>query len=284
MGSTRPPLAPRRRRPSKTSPVDHRVDQRLHRSATSWRWTIWPSSRRVCAPLVNDSGRSSIFSRGYEYDEVNLNGLPSPMQSKYGTPPSLAAVDRVEIMRGPPASSTAPASWGVINMVLKRPTDAFKGLGHGALWQLGQALPGGGHAGGALNDEGSLRGASWCQRRHQEPGWTTTTTTMVPTTAPGFDLSDRTRLSVSTPCTRPRTSCPPTACQRTRTAPLLDIGRSTYLGSAEDFRRRYHGCGASLQHAFANGGWSRVSARHGSRHAAGAPSPTAPWTRRATPG
>ncbi|MFQ2583440.1 TonB-dependent receptor plug domain-containing protein [Aeromonas caviae] len=78
--------------------------------------------------LVNDSGRSSIFSRGYEYDEVNLNGLPSPMQSKYGTLPSLAAVDRVEIMRGPSGlfNSTSELG-GVINMVLKRPTDAFKG-------------------------------------------------------------------------------------------------------------------------------------------------------------
>lgn len=51
--------------------------------------------------LSNDDGRSSIYARGYEYDEANIDGLPAPMQSINGTVPDLAAFDRVEVMRGP---------------------------------------------------------------------------------------------------------------------------------------------------------------------------------------
>ncbi|MNO86506.1 Ferripyoverdine receptor precursor [compost metagenome] len=121
--------------------------------------------------MVNDSGRSSIFSRGYEYDEVSLNGLPSPMQSKFGTLPSLAAVDRVEIMRGPSGlfNSTSELG-GVINMVLKRPTDEFKGsvTARYGSWDRHylEADMGGGAQRGGLGAR-PLRGE---QRRHQEPG------------------------------------------------------------------------------------------------------------------
>ena len=78
--------------------------------------------------LTNDSGRSSIYSRGYEYDEYNIDGLPAPMTSIYGTVPSLAAYDRVEIMRGPAGlfSSTSELG-GIVNMVRKRPTADFQG-------------------------------------------------------------------------------------------------------------------------------------------------------------
>ncbi|MBU2391533.1 MAG: TonB-dependent receptor plug domain-containing protein, partial [Alphaproteobacteria bacterium] len=51
--------------------------------------------------LSNDSGRSSIYARGYEYDEFNIDGLPAPMASINGTLPSLSPFDRVEVMRGP---------------------------------------------------------------------------------------------------------------------------------------------------------------------------------------
>ncbi|UJF25141.1 TonB-dependent receptor plug domain-containing protein [Suttonella sp. R2A3] len=51
--------------------------------------------------LENDEGRSSVYARGYEYDEYNVDGLPAQMQSINGTLPSLAAFDRVEVMRGP---------------------------------------------------------------------------------------------------------------------------------------------------------------------------------------
>lgn len=31
--------------------------------------------------LSNDNGRSSIYARGYEYDQVSIDGLPAPMTS-----------------------------------------------------------------------------------------------------------------------------------------------------------------------------------------------------------
>ena len=41
--------------------------------------------------LSNDDGRSSVYARGYEYDEYNVDGLPAQMQSINGTLPNLAA-------------------------------------------------------------------------------------------------------------------------------------------------------------------------------------------------
>ena len=45
--------------------------------------------------LANDDGRSSIFSRGYEYSEYNVDGLPAPISSLWGTLPLIAAFDRI---------------------------------------------------------------------------------------------------------------------------------------------------------------------------------------------
>ena len=64
--------------------------------------------------LSNDDGRSSVYARGYEYDEYNVDGLPAQMQSINGTLPNLAAFDRVEVMRGPAASLTAAAKWAAL--------------------------------------------------------------------------------------------------------------------------------------------------------------------------
>ncbi|AUU21368.1 MULTISPECIES: TonB-dependent siderophore receptor [Aeromonas] len=213
--------------------------------------------------LVNDSGRSSIFSRGYEYDEVNLNGLPSPMQSKYGTLPSLAAVDRVEIMRGPSGlfNSTSELG-GVINMVLKRPTDAFKGsvTARYGSWDRHYLEA---DMGGALNDEGSLRGrvvVANADIKNQVDYNNNDNGTYYGTLE--FDLSDRTRLSVYA-LHQTKDILPTNGLPAYKDGSLLDIGRSTYLGSAEDFfDADTTDVGASLQHAFANGGVGQVSARY----------------------
>lgn len=76
--------------------------------------------------LNNDDGRSSIFSRGFEFDTLYFNGLPAPLSSIYGTQPDMAIVDHVEILRGPAglfAGSGEPA--GAINMRLKQAPDRF---------------------------------------------------------------------------------------------------------------------------------------------------------------
>ena len=76
--------------------------------------------------LSNDDGRSSIYARGYEYDEYNVNGLPAQMQSINGTLPNLAAFDRVEIMRGPSGLFDSSGEMGgIVNLVRKRPGDNF---------------------------------------------------------------------------------------------------------------------------------------------------------------
>ena len=71
--------------------------------------------------LQNDDGRSSIYSRGYEYDQYSIDGLASPMASINGTLPNLAAFDRVEVMRGPSGLfNSASEMGGVVNLVRKR--------------------------------------------------------------------------------------------------------------------------------------------------------------------
>lgn len=71
--------------------------------------------------LQNDDGRSAIFSRGYEYDQYSIDGLPSPMSSNFGSVPNLAAFDRVEVMRGPSGLfNSASEVGGVVNLVRKR--------------------------------------------------------------------------------------------------------------------------------------------------------------------
>ena len=73
--------------------------------------------------LSNDDGRSSIYARGYEYDEYNVDGLPAQMQSINGTLPNLVAFDRVEIMRGPSGLFDSSGEMGgIVNLVRKRPT------------------------------------------------------------------------------------------------------------------------------------------------------------------
>lgn len=91
--------------------------------------------------LENDDGRSSVFARGYEYDEYHVDGLPAPMQSINGTLPMLAAFDRVEVMRGPSGLFNSGGEMGgVVNFVRKRPLDILTGnvaLTAGNLHQYG---------------------------------------------------------------------------------------------------------------------------------------------------
>ncbi len=109
--------------------------------------------------LSNDTGRSSIFSRGFEFDYLYYDGLPAPVSSIYGTQPDLSIMDHVEVLKGPSGlfmGTGSPA--GSVNMRLK---------------QANRTDPGGyatvtadenGHLrteldyGSALNAEGTLRG------------------------------------------------------------------------------------------------------------------------------
>ncbi|SNR54535.1 outer-membrane receptor for ferric coprogen and ferric-rhodotorulic acid [Puniceibacterium sediminis] len=71
--------------------------------------------------LNNDTGRSSIYSRGYEFDYLYFDGLPAPVSSIYGTQPDLSIVDHIEVLKGPAGlfiGTGEPA--GSINMRLKQ--------------------------------------------------------------------------------------------------------------------------------------------------------------------
>ncbi|WP_375263099.1 TonB-dependent siderophore receptor [Palleronia sp.] len=108
--------------------------------------------------LNNDVGRSSLFSRGYEFDYLYFDGLPAPVSSIYGTQPDLAIVDHVEILKGPSGlfiGTGEPA--GSINMRLKQAQPEFSG-------SFTSQMDSNGHARveadvtGALNESGTLRG------------------------------------------------------------------------------------------------------------------------------
>lgn len=77
--------------------------------------------------LTNDDGRSSLYSRGFEFDNLYLNGLPTPISSINGTQPDMVTVDHVEILRGPSGlfGGTGEPS-GAINMRLKQASDEYK--------------------------------------------------------------------------------------------------------------------------------------------------------------
>lgn len=78
--------------------------------------------------LDSGRGRSSIYARGFEYSEYNIDGLPAPMASILGTVPNLVAFDRVEILRGPSGLFNSTSEMGgIINLVLKQPTATFQG-------------------------------------------------------------------------------------------------------------------------------------------------------------
>ncbi|MBL1266754.1 MAG: TonB-dependent siderophore receptor [Halomonas sp.] len=84
--------------------------------------------------LSNDNGRSSIYARGYEYDEYSIDGLPAPMTSITGSVPTLSGFDRVEIMRGPSGLFNSTSEMGgIVNLVRKRPTQDFQGHVTGSL-------------------------------------------------------------------------------------------------------------------------------------------------------
>ncbi|ETD69730.1 TonB-denpendent receptor [Pelistega indica] len=119
--------------------------------------------------LANDDGRSSVYARGYEYSEYNIDGLPAQMQSIVGTLPNLIAFDRVEIMRGPSGLFDSSGEMGgIVNFVRKRPTQDFQGsLGAGFGTAKRYNLDG--DISGSLNTSGTLRGRLIAQTNGESP-------------------------------------------------------------------------------------------------------------------
>ncbi|MDO6459587.1 TonB-dependent siderophore receptor [Granulosicoccaceae sp. 1_MG-2023] len=218
--------------------------------------------------LTNDSGRSSVYARGYEYDQSNIDGLPAPMSSIYGTLPSLAAIDRVEIMRGPSGlfSSTSELG-GIINLVRKRPTEAFQGhlTGRYGSWNSSVLEA---DVSGGLSQSGSVRGRLLANdtRTDGEVDYNDSAHQTL-YGALDVDLSEDTMLALGVLHTD-RDITPSNGLPANADGSLLDIDRSRFFGADwNSFDGSMTDVFAQLSHDFANGGYGQIGLRTSNRDA-----------------
>ena len=216
--------------------------------------------------LTNDSGRSSIYSRGYEYDDALIDGLTAPISSKYGSLPSLSAFDRIEIMRGPSGlfSSTSELG-GIINLVRKRATEETQasvdvGAGSWGRYNLGADVS------GSLNDDGSVRGRvvlSQTDATSQVDESENTDQSIYATVE--IDLDDKTELSVAL-LHQTKDIAPNNGLPTYDDGTLLDVDRSMFIGADwNDFNAESTDLFADLTRQFDNGGRGRIAARASER-------------------
>ncbi|MDD2057444.1 TonB-dependent siderophore receptor [Pseudomonas putida] len=212
--------------------------------------------------LTNDSGRSSIYARGYEYSEFNIDGLPAPMASIFGTVPSLAAFDRVEIMRGPAGlfSSTSELG-GIVNMVRKRPTAQFQGhveAGYGT-WDTNHEEI---DLAGPLDEAGRVRGRFVTSRDDTkgEVDYNANTSNTY-YGALDIDLDDATLLSFGL-IHEVKDITPHNGYPASLSGEVPDFSHSRFLGADWNyFDGKTTDLVAELTHRFDNGGYGRVAAR-----------------------
>jgi outer membrane receptor for ferric coprogen and ferric-rhodotorulic acid len=216
--------------------------------------------------LTNDSGRSSIYARGYEYDEFNIDGLPAPMTSIAGTVPSLVAFDRVEIMRGPSGlfSSTSEMG-GVVNMVRKRPTAEFQGsveARYGTWDQNYQSID----LGGPLDPNGRVR-ARFIAARADSNGEVDYNANTDETYygALDIDLDEATTLSFGL-LHEVKDITPHNGYPTDTSGRLLDFSQRRFLGADWNyFDGKTTDLVADLTHRFDNGGYGRLAMRGSQR-------------------
>ncbi|WP_373740217.1 TonB-dependent siderophore receptor, partial [Neisseria sp.] len=218
--------------------------------------------------LSNDDGRSSIYARGYEYDEYNVDGLPAQMQSINGTLPNLAAFDRVEVMRGPSGLFDSSGEMGgIVNLVRKRPTKEFKGhIAAGGGTHKQYKLEG--DVSGSLNADGSVRGRVLAQ---------TTGKSAAP--ADKNNRSETAYAAVDWDITPDTTFGAGYLYQQRRLAPdnglpalsggtLLPLPQDRFVGAPwNKFRMNSHDVFADLKHYFDNGGYGKIGMRYSDRKA-----------------
>ncbi len=216
--------------------------------------------------LSNDSGRSSIYARGYEYDEFNIDGLPAPMASINGTVPSLSPFDRVEVMRGPSGlfNSTSELG-GIVNMVRKRPTEELQGsvTGRYGSWDTSYLET---DLSGPLDEQGRIRGRTVISRADSngEVDYNENTSESF-YGALDIDLSGATVMSFGL-IHQTKDIVPHNGYPTDAEGNLLSYSRSTFYGSDwNDFNGRTTDVIAELSHRFDNGGYGRVAVRGSKR-------------------
>ncbi|WP_460750286.1 TonB-dependent siderophore receptor [Marinomonas epiphytica] len=212
--------------------------------------------------LSNESGRSSIFARGYEYDDLLIDGLSAPVGSQQGTLPSLSAFDRIEIMRGPSGlfSSTSEMG-GIMNLVRKRGTEDTQasiniGAGSWGRYQLGTDVS------GSLNEDGSVRGRlvlDQSNAANQIEDNENISQSVYATVE--IDLDDDTELSVGV-LHQTKDIDTSNGLPSYADGTLLDLDTSTFFGADwNEFNAESTDVFADLTHRFDNGGRGRIAAR-----------------------
>lgn len=218
--------------------------------------------------LNNDNGRSSIFSRGFEFDYLYFNGLPAPLSSIYGTQPDMAIIDHVEILRGPAGlfgGAGEPA--GAVNMRLKQAKSEFEARFEGTYgsWNHRRAEI---DVTGPLNESGTLRGRVVGALQgedgfvdHVENG------TGVAYGTIQADLTENTTATVSISHMardiKPFNGLPTFADGR-----LIDLDRATYTGADwNHFENAVTDYIGEIEHKFEGGGHAKLSARYQSTEA-----------------
>ncbi|MEH3023376.1 MAG: TonB-dependent siderophore receptor [Pseudomonas oryzihabitans] len=212
--------------------------------------------------LTNDSGRSSIYSRGYEYDEYNIDGLPAPMTSIFGTVPILSPFDRVEIMRGPSGlfNSTSELG-GIVNMVRKRGTEDFQGhiTGRYGSWDTNyQEID----LAGPLTASKNVRGRFVASRAdtNGEVDYNASTNESYYGDL-DIDLSDATQISFGL-IHQVKDITPNNGFPTDANGNLLDFDHSRFYGADWNYFDGKTTDGIfELTHRFDNGGYGRIAAR-----------------------
>lgn len=218
--------------------------------------------------LSNDDGRSSVYARGYEYSEYNIDGLPAQMQSINGTLPNLFAFDRVEVMRGPSGLFDSSGEMGgIVNLVRKRPTKAFQGhaaAGFGTHKQYKAEAD----VSGSLNSDGSVRGRVMAQtvgasprpaekNNHHETFYA----------AADWDINPDTVLGAGY-LYQQRHLAPYNGLPADADGKLPSLPQHAFVGADwNEFKMHSHDVFADLKHYFGNGGYGKVGMRYSDRKA-----------------
>ena len=211
--------------------------------------------------LTNDDGRSSLYSRGFEYDTLYMNGLSTPVSSIYGTQPDMVAVDHIEILRGPSGlfgGAGEPA--GAVNMRLKQASDEYKSSINTIMssWD-GKRIEG--DVTGPLTKSGRVRGRL-VGALSTKDSFIDTVDNKVGTIYGTIqaDITDNTTATLSVNHTR-RNITPFNGLPTFEDGTLIDLPRSTYTGADwNNFENNVTQYIAELEHRFDDGGHAKFSA------------------------
>ncbi|WP_308033730.1 TonB-dependent siderophore receptor [Neisseria bergeri] len=218
--------------------------------------------------LSNDDGRSSVYARGYEYSEYNIDGLPAQMQSINGTLPNLFAFDRVEVMRGPSGLFDSSGEMGgIVNLVRKRPTKAFQGhaaAGFGTHKQYKAEAD----VSGSLNSDGSVRGRVMAQTVGASPRPAEKNNRHETFyAAADWDINPDTVLGAGY-LYQQRHLVPYNGLPADADGKLPSLPQHAFVGADwNKFKMHSHDVFADLKHYFGNGGYGKVGMRYSDRKA-----------------